>query len=39
MTAPRLEVDLTRIEANTRSLVGQLDSLGIAVTAVTKATL
>lgn len=39
MTAPRLEVDLTKIEANTRSLVGQLHTRGIAVTAVTKATL
>jgi ornithine racemase len=39
MTAPRLEVDLTKIEANTRSLVGQLGVHGIAVTAITKATL
>ena len=39
MTAPRLEVDLTKIEANTRSLVGQLGGHGIAVTAITKATL
>jgi predicted amino acid racemase len=39
VTAPRLEVDLTKIEANTRSLVGQLGTRGIAVTAITKATL
>jgi ornithine racemase len=39
MTSPRLEVDLTKIEANTRSLVGKLDTLGISVTAITKATL
>ncbi len=39
MTAPRLEVDLAKIEANTRSLVEQLGGRGIAVTAITKATL
>lgn len=39
MSAPRLEVDLTKIEANTRSLVLQLGSRGIAVTGITKATL
>jgi predicted amino acid racemase len=39
VTAPRLEVDLTKIESNTRSLVEQLSARGIAVTAITKATL
>lgn len=39
MTAPRLEVDLARIEANTRHLVEQLRPRGIGVTGVTKATL
>lgn len=39
MTAPRVEVDLTRIEANTRHLVEQLRPRGIGVTGVTKATL
>jgi predicted amino acid racemase len=39
MSFPRLEIDLTRIEANTRSLVEQLGVRGIAVTAITKATL
>ncbi len=39
MTAPRIEVDLTKIEANTRHLVEQLRPRGIRVTGVTKATL
>lgn len=39
MTAPRIEVDLTKIEANTRHLVQQLEPRGIGVTGVTKATL
>ncbi len=39
MTAPRLEVDLVRIEENTRKLVGQLRPRGIRVTGVTKAAL
>lgn len=38
MSAPRLEVDLDRIEANAASLVAQLEPLGITVTGVTKAT-
>ena len=39
MTAPRLEVDLDAIEANTRSLVDRLAPTGIRVTGVTKAAL
>jgi len=39
MTAPRLEIDLSRIHHNVRTLVGRLDPLGISVTGVTKATL
>ncbi len=39
MTAPRLEVDLEAVEANTRSLVGRLAPRGIRVTGVTKAAL
>lgn len=39
MTAPRLEVDLDAIEANTRSLVDRLAPAGIRVTGVTKAAL
>lgn len=39
MTAPRLEVDLGKIEANTRHLVELLRPRGIRVTGVTKATL
>lgn len=39
MTAPRLEVDLERVEHNTRALVDRLAPLGVGVTAVTKATL
>ena len=37
MTAPRLEVDLDAVEANTRSLVDRLAPVGIRVTGVTKA--
>ncbi len=37
MTAPRLEVDLDAIEANTRCLVDRLAPAGIRVTGVTKA--
>lgn len=39
MTAPRLEIRLDSIEHNTRSLVDRLAPLGIAVHAVTKASL
>lgn len=39
MTAPRLEVSLQRIRHNAGSLVDRLGARGIAVTAVTKATL
>jgi len=39
MTAPRLEVDLDKIYANTRTLVERLAARGITVTGVTKATL
>ncbi len=39
MTAPRLEIRLDRIRHNARSLVDRLAPRGIAVTAVTKATL
>jgi predicted amino acid racemase len=39
MSAPRVEVDLDAIEANTRSLVDRLGRTGIRVTAVTKAVL
>lgn len=39
MTAPRLEVDLTKIEENTRHLVDQLAPKGIGVVGITKATL
>ncbi len=39
MSAPRLEVDLRVIEANTRSLVDRLAPRGIRVTGVTKACL
>ncbi len=39
MTAPRLEVDLDAIEANTRTLVDRLTPSGIRVTGVTKASL
>lgn len=37
MTAPRLDVDLDRIEHNARSLVQRLAERGISVTGVTKA--
>ena len=37
MTAPRIEVDLSKIRHNTRCLVGRLKPHGISVTAVTKA--
>ncbi len=37
MTAPRLDVDLDRIEHNARSLVDRLAERGISVTGVTKA--
>lgn len=39
MSAPRLEVDLDKIEDNTRALVHRLDPVGIRVTGVTKAVL
>ena len=39
MTAPRLEVDLDKVEQNTRVLVDRLAPLGIRVTGVTKAAL
>jgi len=39
VTAPRLEVDLAKIESNTRHLVDQLARRGIGVTGVTKAAL
>lgn len=39
MSAPRLEVDLAKVEANTRHLVAQLTPRGIGVTGVTKAAL
>jgi len=39
VTAPRLEIRLDRIRHNARSLVDRLDARGIAVTAVTKATM
>ena len=39
MSAPRLEIDLGKIEHNARALVGRLSARGIAVTGVTKATL
>jgi predicted amino acid racemase len=39
MSAPRLVVDLAKVEANTRHLVEQLRPRGIGVTGVTKATL
>ncbi|WP_435659613.1 alanine/ornithine racemase family PLP-dependent enzyme [Leisingera caerulea] len=37
MTAPRLEIDLSKIRQNTRVLVDRLDPRGITVTGVTKA--
>ena len=39
MTAPRLTIDLDRIQHNATELVARLAPLGIAVTGVTKATL
>ena len=39
MSAPRVEVDLDKIEQNTRTLVDRLAPRGIRVTAVTKAAL
>ncbi|MGI8982963.1 MAG: hypothetical protein ACR2HM_00240 [Acidimicrobiales bacterium] len=39
MTAPRLEIRLDRLRHKARSLVDQMGRRGIAVTAVTKATL
>jgi predicted amino acid racemase len=39
MTAPRLEIDLGKIEHNARSLIKKLEKPGIAVMGVTKATL
>ncbi|MCU7906155.1 MAG: alanine/ornithine racemase family PLP-dependent enzyme [Candidatus Thiodiazotropha sp. (ex Epidulcina cf. delphinae)] len=39
MSAPRLEIDLGKIEHNARTLVDRLGSRGISVTGVTKATL
>ena len=39
MSAPRLEVDLGAVEANTRALVERLGARGIRVTGVTKAAL
>ena len=39
MSAPRLEIDLEAITHNTRTLVSQLEPLGIGVTGITKASL
>ena len=39
MAAPRLEIDLAKIQHNARTLVTRLAKRGISVTAVTKATL
>ena len=39
MTAPRLEIDLDKIQHNARTLVERLGKRGISVTGVTKATL
>lgn len=39
MTAPRLEIDLDKIQHNARTLVERLATQGICVTGVTKATL
>lgn len=39
MTAPRLEIDLDKIQHNARTLIGLLAGRGISVTGVTKATL
>lgn len=39
MTAPRLEIDLVKLQHNARTLVDRLGDRGISVTGVTKATL
>lgn len=39
MSSPRIEIDLDKIEQNTRILTGRLATRGITVTGVTKATL
>ena len=39
MSAPRLEIDLAAVTHNTRTLVSQLEPLGIGVTGITKASL
>lgn len=39
MNAPRLEIDLNKIEYNARILIERLDLLGVSVTGVTKAVL
>lgn len=39
MSSPRIEIDLDKIEQNTRTLVDRLGARGISVTGVTKATL
>lgn len=39
MSAPRLEIDLDKIEHNTRTLVQRLSERGISVTGITKSTL
>jgi len=39
MSAPRLEIDLSKIQYNARSLVDRLGEVGISVTGVTKAAL
>ena len=39
MTAPRIEIDVAKIERNTRTLVDRLSSVGIRVTGITKAVL
>ena len=39
MAAPRLEIDLNKIEQNARQLIGRLAPRGIAVTGITKAAL
>ncbi len=39
MTAPRLEIDLVKLEENSRTLVERLGAKGISVTGISKATL
>jgi ornithine racemase len=39
VTAPRIEIDVAKIEENTRILVDRLSSVGIRVTGITKAVL